>query len=83
MKVCCQERRCGWVGDDSDLLVAVHPFIADETVTACPDCKSLESSVFTACDEPGCNQASSCGTPTLEGYRNTCYAHMPKREATK
>ena len=76
MKVCCQERRCGWVGDETDLLHSVNPFDG-EIITACPRCKTLENSVFTACDEPGCNRASSCGTPTPTGYRNTCYDHMP------
>jgi hypothetical protein len=27
------------------------------------------------CDEPGCFKPSSCGWPSDEGYRNTCYEH--------
>jgi hypothetical protein len=29
------------------------------------------------CDEPGCMEQSSCGTPTMTGYRRTCGPHMP------
>lgn len=27
------------------------------------------------CDEPGCDQRTSCGFPTPNGYRRTCGAH--------
>ena len=30
------------------------------------------------CDEPGCFEEISCGTPIEGGYRSTCYEHMPK-----
>ena len=30
------------------------------------------------CDEPNCWNYSSCGWPTDEGYRHTCYEHMKK-----
>jgi len=79
MKCCCQERRCDWVGDDSEMLTAPNPFDGSALVV-CPKCKTLESSVFTACDEPDCNRAATCGTPTPTGYRSTCYDHMPKME---
>ena len=28
------------------------------------------------CDEPGCFEAASCGLPSDNGYRNTCYEHF-------
>lgn len=31
------------------------------------------------CDEPGCYDTISCGTPTSEGYRSTCSKHIPNR----
>jgi hypothetical protein len=31
------------------------------------------------CDEPGCYDPVSCGTPTPDGYRNTCYEHKPDK----
>ena len=30
------------------------------------------------CDEPDCYSEISCGTPTENGYRNTCGKHHPK-----
>jgi hypothetical protein len=32
------------------------------------------------CDEPGCKEEITCGTPTPTGYRRTCGKHLPKRE---
>lgn len=29
------------------------------------------------CDEPGCFNRVSCGTPTPTGYRSTCHTHYP------
>jgi hypothetical protein len=31
------------------------------------------------CDEPGCLNFVSCGTPTEGGYRHTCGDHQPER----
>jgi hypothetical protein len=31
------------------------------------------------CDEPGCFDFISCGTPTDDGYRSTCSKHAPNR----
>ena len=30
------------------------------------------------CDESGCGRQVSCGTPSQDGYRRTCYGHRPK-----
>lgn len=30
------------------------------------------------CDEPGCKEPISCGTPTPTGYRRTCSDHYPR-----
>jgi hypothetical protein len=82
MKVMCTERGCDWVGEDTEMLVAGNPFNPHDELTACPKCKTVENTVFVACDEPGCKQQSSCGTPTSAGYRNTCHNHMPIMERT-
>ena len=29
------------------------------------------------CDEPDCYADASCGTPTKDGYRRTCFEHKP------
>lgn len=36
--------------------------------------------VLSLCDESGCFASASCGTPTKERYRWTCYKHMPKKD---
>jgi hypothetical protein len=77
MKVACQKRRCGWVGDSSELHYFNHPFHQDETVGVCPKCATIETSIWQACDEPECERTASGGTPTAEGYSNTCYEHVP------
>lgn len=30
------------------------------------------------CDEPGCKEEITCGTPTPTGYRRTCSTHAPR-----
>ena len=68
----CDE--CENIFNESDLLRGVNPFNAEMTVTGCPNCKSVEC--FTEiCDEPECNQPASCGFPTPDGYRRTCFKH--------
>jgi hypothetical protein len=59
------------------MLQAKNPFNEQENLFVCPECLTLENTVYTACDEPGCNQAASSGTPTPNGYRNTCHDHYP------
>lgn len=83
MKVCCQERRCDWIGEDTEMLSAPNPFNSAEMLTVCPECKTLDNSVWTACDEPGCNRAATSGISAPTGYRNTCYDHMPKERSIR
>lgn len=69
---CCD---CSKVSIQGALLTAPNPFDPDDTVTGCPWCKSV-AEFDELCDEPGCNQATSCGFPTEGGgYRRTCSAH--------
>lgn len=76
MKWRCEERRCGWCGEDSEVLTAINPFDEDQKLYACPTCRTV-GSLVSACDEPGCHEFSSCGTPTQGGYRITCGRHRP------
>ena len=69
-KTCCTE--CGWKGTQ-DQMVDVSVF--DEAVAVCPKCHYVESSVRFACDEDGCWEYVTCGTPTNNGYRSTCGRH--------
>jgi len=34
------------------------------------------------CDESGCKERYTCGTPTPNGYRKTCGKHIPRVEET-
>jgi len=75
-KLVCDDFRCGWHGLQSQALQAPDPFNEGDTLIACPECR--EQTLYTACDESGCNQRAGCGTPTPAGYRWTCHKHLPK-----
>lgn len=75
-KVVCQEFRCQWNGKGEEILCAPNPFVAGDTLYACPVCKAV-GSIVVACDEPDCWGAATCGTPTKSGYRRTCWKHVP------
>ena len=72
----CYGRNCNWHGTSDEVLRAPHPFEPGEEVWGCPKCKSIDS-LYLACDEPGCWETASCGTPTPAGYRSTCGKHRP------
>lgn len=76
-KLVCQE--CNWQGRTSDCLEATNPFGKEGTIHGCPDCKEVEC-FATACDEDGCWESVTCGTPTPDGYRMTCSKHEPKSD---
>jgi hypothetical protein len=63
-----------------EVLSAVHPFDPGEHVIGCPRCKEQQS-FRTCCDEPGCWEEDTMGTPATfgspRGYRRTCYKHRP------
>ena len=68
----CKE--CGWKGEDSEMLLAQHPFDESTTITGCPVCKAAEP-FEQLCDS--CEQVAGCGWPTPDGgYRRTCGKHM-------
>ena len=75
-KVICNEYKCNWTGVESEILTAESPFEKGEIISACPECKEINTIVY-ACDEPGCWKQATCGTPTENGYRNTCGKHAP------
>ena len=66
---------CGWKGLSGELLIAKHPFIPNEKVSACPTCKDLEDTVTGACDKKGCWEKSTCGTPVKQRYMRLCSYH--------
>jgi hypothetical protein len=74
MKWRCRE--CDWRGGDSDLLRAPNPFDREDILIGCSKCKQAETMVL-VCDEDGCLQDATCGTPTPMAYRHTCHRHVP------
>lgn len=59
-------------------LSAPHPFDEGSTCNGCPSCHSIDR-IQVGCDEPGCREVGSCGTPSkLHRYRHTCHKHIPK-----
>jgi hypothetical protein len=89
-KVVCKE--CDWKGFSFNLLRATNPFSPEACMKrpslswtdlfACPICREICSYRITAetvCDEPDCFQPIVMGTPTLEGYRQTCSLHNPAK----
>jgi hypothetical protein len=74
MKWRCQE--CGWMGAPAEALEAPNPFSdADgDTITGCPTCRQVDTMEL-LCDEEGCSNVSKCGSPTPNGYRQTCGDH--------
>lgn len=65
---------CDWLGDNSAVLSAPNPFYPQDTITGCPKCFSINS-IDTLCDEDGCEAVASCGWPSPDGYRFTCWKH--------
>lgn len=74
-KVECRE--CYWKGQRTELLTAPDPFCPGDNCFGCPKCKSIDCFLL-LCDEPGCSNSATCGTPTPDGYRSTCHHHVPR-----
>lgn len=78
-KLICTE--CGWHGTTDMMLEAPNPFMPDDVVTGCPDCRAVSCLVF-ACEHADCWREVSCGTPTPSGYAQTCGEHAPTERTT-
>lgn len=73
----CSTKRCGWVGTVEKMLTAKNPFDDAKQIVGCPTCREVDT-FYEVCDEAGCMQEATCGTPVAVGYRRTCGQHMPK-----
>ena len=73
----CEE--CEHVSLGNAVLSAPNPFDPTHTISGCPVCLSV-SSLVKACDEFGCEEVTTCGTPTPGGYRRTCGKHAPRSD---
>lgn len=76
-KVFCSANRCPWHGLLEEALIDNHPFRPNDVIRGCPQCGEAQN-FQSACDEKDCWEPVSCGTPTAEGYRQTCGEHCPK-----
>ena len=60
-----------------EFLIATSPFDEDDTLYACPECKTIREPEE-LCEEPGCELTASCGTPFGAGhYKRHCHLHPP------
>lgn len=55
-------------------LRAPNPFEPETELIGCPECKALDGFTI-VCSEPGCKKEASCGWPSRQGYRHTCFDH--------
>jgi len=76
IKFRCSYYRCQWHGDETNVLDAPDPFNPGARLIACPACR--QQTLQVCCDEPGCFEPATYGTPITNGYRRTCRAHIPK-----
>ena len=77
-KTKCVNRNCKWTGRVTEVMESPNPFNAEDTIVGCPKCKDVNCLVY-ACDFEGCWKNVSSGTPTCDGYKNTCYEHIPEK----
>lgn len=73
---------CHWEGVNEEVLSAPNPFDAQDVVYGCPKCNSVDS-MLPACEHEGCWRRVTCGTPTPDGYAQTCEKHVPKKAGEK
>ena len=69
---------CKWSGMDTECLVYDNPAISGDSLLVCPKCRDIETSIRTACMHEGCNNVANCGTPTKNGYWQSCGEHIKK-----
>ena len=73
---------CEWLGDSGELDYVQDPKRDDNGWWICPKCRSADT-LLMVCDEPLCNLAATCGTPTKDGYRSVCGKHYQKIYASE
>ena len=74
----CDE--CGWHGNNPESVMIPMYANRDEAIDVCPKCRCVKSSLSVCCEEPGCKNEASCGTPHQTGYKRHCHLHPPNRE---
>jgi hypothetical protein len=69
--------QCGTVSLGSQMLTAPSPFDPEDTLTACPKCKSMDE-WKEMCEIDGCDNGATMGMNTENGYKRLCYKHGEK-----
>lgn len=65
---------CGWTGRETEMERVGDVKLEKHYWNICPNCRDAEQFEL-LCDR--CDQVVTCGTPTPDGYRNTCGKHQP------
>lgn len=72
---------CGWKGT-TDGVDKIKDPKGDDHWLVCRECRTPEHFDM-VCDEDGCWEKVVAGTPSINGYRNTCSKHKPERGSVK
>jgi hypothetical protein len=67
---------CKWLGPASAIKVVQDPDEADNAWSICPECRMAENFDI-VCADTECQKIGSCGTPSKDGYKFTCFEHRP------
>lgn len=70
---------CQGIIREVTLLTAPHPFCDGDVIMGCPQCKQCDG-FLPLCDVETCEEASTCGWPSEQGYRFTCFEHSCYKE---
>ena len=67
---------CGLISKSKEMLTATSPFDAEDTLTACPKCRSMDD-FKEMCETAGCTNGATMGMRTDDkgGYMRLCYEH--------
>jgi hypothetical protein len=69
---------CDHVCTSSQILTGPNPFDAEDTLSGCPTCKSVNA-FEEMCEWPECRRTASNGTPLADGrYVRRCHEHRPE-----
>jgi hypothetical protein len=77
----CDE--CGWHGNNPESVMIPMYANRDEAIDVCPKCRCVKSSLSVCCEEPGCKNEASCGTPHQTGYKRHCHLHPPNAQVDR
>ena len=70
---------CGHKFYTWQFFTATSPFDENDTLSACPECKTVQRAEE-LCEEHGCELTASCGTPFgAGGYKRHCHLHPPTK----